>query len=105
MPRNMRKTMPKKADDADRTDWARVWALTEDEIERMAAADADNPATEEADWAEATVGLPPRKTRIHATVDADVVAWFKSHGPGYQTRMNAVLRRYMEAQRRKGEAA
>ena len=71
----------------------------------MAAADEDNPATEEADWAEATVGLPPRKTRIHAIVDADVVAWFKSHGPGYQTRMNAVLRRYMEAQRRKGEAA
>jgi hypothetical protein len=59
--------MPKNA---DRTDWARIRALTEDEIERMAAADADNPATEEADWAEATVGLPPRKTRIHATVDA-----------------------------------
>ena len=101
----MPKHMPKKADNADRTDWARIRALTEDEIERMAAADADNPATEEADWAEATVGLPPRKTRIHATVDADVVAWFKSQGPGYQTRMNAVLRRYMEAQRRKGEAA
>jgi uncharacterized protein (DUF4415 family) len=101
MPRNL----PKKADDADRTDWARVRALTDDEIERMAAADEDNPATEEADWADAAVGLPPRKTRIHATIDADVVAWFKSHGPGYQTRMNAVLRRYMETQRRKGGEA
>ena len=86
----------------DRTDWARVKALTDDEIERMAAEDEENPATEEGDWADATIGLPPRKTRIHATVDADVVDWFKSHGPGYQTRMNAVLRRYMEAQSKKG---
>lgn len=72
-----------------------------DEIERMAAEDEDNPGTDEADWMNATVGLPPRKTRIHATIDADVVDWFKSHGAGYQTRMNAVLRRYMEAQTKK----
>lgn len=85
----------------DRTDWARVKALTDDEIERMAAEDEDNPGTDEADWMNATVGLPPRKTRIHATIDADVVDWFKSHGAGYQTRMNAVLRRYMEAQTKK----
>jgi uncharacterized protein (DUF4415 family) len=87
----------------DRTDWARVKALTEDEIERMAAEDDENPGTEETDWANATVGLPPRKTRIHATIDTDVVAWFKSHGPGYQTRINAVLRRYMEAQSNKAD--
>jgi hypothetical protein len=54
--------MPKpKAVDVDRTDWARVGALTDDEIERMAADDAENPATEEADWVDATVGFPPRK--------------------------------------------
>ena len=58
MPKNMPEHMPKKTDDADRTDWVRT--LTEDEIERMAAADEDNPATEEADWADAAVGLPPR---------------------------------------------
>jgi uncharacterized protein (DUF4415 family) len=34
--------------------------------------------------------------------DADVVAWFKAGGRGYQTRMNAVLRRFMEAQRKAG---
>jgi putative PIN family toxin of toxin-antitoxin system len=33
-------------------------------------------------------------------VDRDVIDWFKSQGDGYQTRINAVLRRYMEAQRR-----
>lgn len=91
--------MPIKADKPlkGRTDWERVNALTEEEIERMAAEDEDNPATTEEHWAKATVGLPPRKTRIHASLDSDVVHWFKAQGRGYQTRMNAVLRRYMEA--------
>lgn len=47
------------------------------------------------------MGLPPGKTSIHASFDRDVVAFFKSGGRGYQTRMNAVLRRYMEAQQGK----
>lgn len=86
---------------ADRTDWARVDALSDAEIERMARNDGDNPGTDEADWADATIGAPPAKTRIHASLDADVVDWFRRQGRGYQTRMNAVLRRYMEAQSKK----
>jgi uncharacterized protein (DUF4415 family) len=74
----------------------------DEDIERLAAADADNPATTEADWANAVVGLPVVKTPVNAKFDADVVDWFKSQGRGYQTRMNAVLRRYMEAHRRTG---
>ena len=35
---------------------------------------------------------------ISIRVDADVLAWYKAQGPGYQTRMNAILRLYMEAQ-------
>jgi dihydrofolate reductase len=46
-----------------RTDWARVNALTDEEIERMAEADIDNPITEEKDWANASVALSPRKTQ------------------------------------------
>ena len=44
-------------------------------------------------------GLQPvaPKTSIALRVDADVVDWFKSQGPGYQTRMNAVLRAFKEA--------
>ena len=41
------------------------------------------------------VPLPP-KTAISLRLDADVLAWFKAVGPGYQTRINAVLRAYME---------
>ena len=39
----------------------------------------------------------PYKTSISLRVDADVLAWFKARGPGYQTRMNEVLRAFMEA--------
>ena len=39
----------------------------------------------------------PVKQQITARVDADVLAWLKSHGKGYQARMNAILRREMLA--------
>ena len=87
----------------DRTDWARLRAMSEDEIERMAVDDEDNPATVNDDeWAQATVGLPAGKTSVHASFDRDMVDWFKAQGRGYQARMNAVLRRYMDAQRKAG---
>lgn len=85
-----------------RTDWARLEALSDEDIERMAEADEDNPATSRAYWADAKIGLPPLKTPVNAKFDADIVAWFKAQGRGYQTRMNAVLRLYMDAQRKVG---
>jgi len=44
-------------------------------------------------------GLKPvaRKSSIALRVDADVLEWFKAQGPGYQTRMNAVLRAFRDA--------
>lgn len=44
-------------------------------------------------------GLPksPRKAAISLRVDPEVLDWFKAQGPGYQTRMNAVLRAYKDA--------
>ena len=39
----------------------------------------------------------PPKTSIALRVDSDVLEWFKSKGPGYQTRMNAVLRAFRDA--------
>ena len=43
--------------------------------------------------------MQPGKKSVHLRVDADVLAWFKAQGRGYLTRMNAVLRSYMEAYR------
>ncbi len=37
----------------------------------------------------------PRKERLTIRIDADVLLWFRSKGPGYQTRMNRVLREYV----------
>jgi uncharacterized protein (DUF4415 family) len=44
-------------------------------------------------------GLKPvlPKTSVSLRIDADVLDWYKSMGPGYQTRMNSVLRAYKEA--------
>ena len=39
----------------------------------------------------------PRKALLSLRIDSDVIAWFKKQGPGYQSRMNALLRAYMEA--------
>lgn len=39
----------------------------------------------------------PAKSAISLRVDADVLAWFKAQGPGYQTRINAILRAYKDA--------
>ena len=49
------------------------------------------------DWSKAVVGkfYRPLKQSISLRLDVDVVAWLKSHGPGYQTRINALLRAAM----------
>ncbi len=47
----------------------------------------------------------PQKRRISLRVDVEVVEWFKSKGPGYQTRMNGILRRVMmEGKKRVGRS-
>ena len=83
----------------DRTDWAKVDATTQNELETSIAADPDD-VHEELDWSRAVKGLPPRKEHINIRVDADVLSWFRETGRGYQTRMNNVLRAYVESRTR-----
>ena len=61
----------------------------------------DAPVYElEADfWENARVVMPPGKSSIHLRVDTDVLQWFKEQGRGHLSRMNAVLRSFMEAQK------
>ena len=49
-------------------------------------------------WRQGKIVAPPAKTSVHLRLDSDVLAWFKAQGRGHLTRMNAVLRAYMEAQ-------
>jgi uncharacterized protein (DUF4415 family) len=48
-------------------------------------------------WQNARIVMPSSKTSVHLRVDADVFEWFKNQGSGHLTRMNAVLRSYVEA--------
>jgi uncharacterized protein (DUF4415 family) len=80
----------------DRTDWAKIDAMTDEQLERLVAEDPDEQGVEW-DWDKAVVVMPERKEHINLRVDADVLRFFKKQGKGYQTRMNAVLRSYMLA--------
>jgi uncharacterized protein (DUF4415 family) len=52
-------------------------------------------------WEKARVVMPPPgKSSIHLRIDTDVLQWFKAQGRGHLSRMNAVLRSFMEAQKR-----
>jgi len=52
-------------------------------------------------WKSARVVMPSGKTSVHLRLDRDVVEWFKARGKGHLTRMNAVLRAYVDAQKRR----
>ena len=57
---------------------------------------SDIPYNPKAEWAKA-VALPSSKQQVTLRLDKDVLDFFKKTGKGYQTRLNAVLRTYMEA--------
>jgi uncharacterized protein (DUF4415 family) len=83
------------------TDWARVDAMTEEELERSIADDPDWKDLPE-DWVDHAVPvIPATKQLISLRIDPDVLEWFRAQGQGYQTRMNAALRAYVEARRGK----
>lgn len=52
-------------------------------------------------WKSARVVVPSGKTSVHLRLDSDVVEWFKARGKGHLTRMNAVLRAYVDAHERR----
>ena len=80
----------------DRTDWARVDALTDADIARAVADDPDAaPLLTEAQLRRALWVIPVGKQAISIRLDEDILRWFRTQGPRYQTRINAVLRAYM----------
>ena len=81
------------------TDWARVRALSEEEVE--AAASADQAWQDvDPDWvANAEPVQPVRKRRLTLALDEDVIDWFRSQDRHYRARMNKILRAYMQRHR------
>lgn len=76
------------------TDWARVDALKDEDIDY-----SEIPELDENFFKEAVI-WPGSKQQITLRLDPDVLQFFKNQGKGYQTTINAVLRKYMEAQKR-----
>jgi uncharacterized protein (DUF4415 family) len=63
--------------------------------------DAPARPVDDAFWSNARVVMPPPgKSSVHLRLDSDVLAWFREQGRGHLSRMNAVLRSFMDAQRR-----
>lgn len=78
------------------TDWDRLENLTDEEID---FSDVEEITPELFAQAVVRRGLKPvsKKEQITLRVDSDVLRWFKSQGKGYQTRINNLLRAYMNA--------
>ena len=80
-----------------KTNWGKLKAMPDAAIRYT----KDAPRTSPQDWASAIahrgLPLPARKEQIALRVDAEVLAWFRAQGRGWQTRMNKVLKAYRNA--------
>jgi uncharacterized protein (DUF4415 family) len=86
----------------DETDWARVDAKTEEDLAADMASDPAWDGVPE-DWVSrahmvsgALTRRPENKRQVTMRFDADILDYFKAQGRGWQSRMNAVLRGYVE---------
>ncbi len=60
---------------------------------------SDIPELSDSFFENARLSAPVAKSQVTMRLDDDVLAWFKAQGKGYQTRMNAVLKAYMQSQK------
>ena len=77
-----------------RADLRLLKGMTDAEIRRSAPEEL--PELPDDFWDSAVSVIPAGKVPISLRVDSDVLEWFREEGPKYQSRMNAVLRSYME---------
>ncbi len=86
----MKKEISKVYTAAQKRELKALAAMTDKDIDL-----SDIP--EQLDWTGAKRGVfyKPIKQQLTLRLDADVVDWFKRQGEGYQTRINAVLRKYV----------
>lgn len=88
----------------DRTDWAKVDTMTEADLERAIAEDEDERDLEP-DWTRAELVMPRPRQSVHLRLEPEVIDFFKAGGKGHITRMQAVLRAYVDAQKRRRQAS
>jgi len=62
---------------------------------------SDIPELDEEFWKNAVIEYPKKKRPVTIRLDVDILEWFKSMGKGYQTKINAILRSYYEAHKKR----
>ena len=87
------KTLPK-----GKTDWQRISALSDEEIEKAVQTDIDTALWTQQMLKDAHLRMPKRKVSVHMYLDQEIIEWFKGGGKGYQSRINAVLKSYIHNQ-------
>jgi uncharacterized protein (DUF4415 family) len=80
----------------ERTDWNRLRSLSDRQIRRAVESDPEARPTDREFWKKARVVIPAAKQTITIRLDADLLEWLRKQ-KGYQTRINAVLRTFMDA--------
>jgi uncharacterized protein (DUF4415 family) len=81
----------------DKTDWERLRGLTDEEVE--ASIDFEEEGSFDWDTARVSTSPPQPKKQVTLRLDPEIIDFFRAQGPGYQTRINQVLRSYVEAHR------
>ena len=90
------------ARDGLKSDLEAARGITEAELDAAIAADPGEADLPRDWWKDAIPVSPGPKTLLSLRLDPDVVEFFRNEGKGYQTRMNAVLRAYMNARQKAG---
>ena len=86
----------KIANGESQTDWEKVGAMTDEELEAIIDADHDDEGAFE-DWTKAKLVIPSRKQSVNLRLENDIVDFFKKQGKGHISKMQAVLRSYVNA--------
>ena len=80
-----------------KTDWSKLEAQTDEQIDQHVADDPDAAPDVTAEWLARADVLAPTKRAISIRLDLDILDYFQKTGPRYQSQINQVLRAYMEA--------
>ena len=95
----LRKSETDHLDSTDHTDYKRLASMKDEDIDL-----SDSPEITPEMFARAVVRRDfkpiPRKKQLTLRIDSDVVEWYQKQGPGYQTRINSLLRAYMKEHQR-----
>ena len=81
-----------------KTNHKRLAKMTDAQITAAAKSDPDNPPMDVAFFKRMAMRRPRRKSGVFLRLDPDILSWFRKKGRGYQTRINAALRAFVEAQ-------